>query len=46
MLTQPASLQQMERAEKLKGLGDQIAELWDRLKVRWWDIRTAGTTGD
>lgn len=24
---------QVRRAERLKGLGDQIAELWDRLKV-------------
>jgi hypothetical protein len=27
-------LLQRRRAERLKGLGDQIAELWDRLKVR------------
>jgi hypothetical protein len=25
---------QRRRAERLKALGDQIAELWDRLKVR------------
>lgn len=24
---------QVRRAERLKGLGDRIAELWDRLKV-------------
>jgi hypothetical protein len=27
------NIQQVRRAERLKGLGDAIAALWDRLKV-------------